>query len=271
MVRTALTFLRRHRVDLQSRLRRDAQDWAEVHRRLMADSPVRVIVDIGAHHGRLSRAYHRVFPEARVYAFEPAPASFQHLRRNLGREPWAELVQAAAGAHDGEARLFVSQRNDQMSNSAFPFADGEAAAVGVQSVRLDTFCRDRSIEHVDCLKIDVEGFELAVLEGARGLLERGAVDVIMAEARTEPICSGAATLGSLSRFMDDAGYTLFGLYSVQWRDDLMMDFFDTIWVSAARFKRYFGRDPRRSPTATSPAPSLGAAEHPDSAACRTRP
>jgi hypothetical protein len=67
---------------------------------------------------------------------------------------------------------------------------------------------------------------------------------------------GAATFGTLSRFMEDAGYTLFGLYTLMWHPNLMLDWFDTIWISDEVFRRYAGREPRRYPApATSASPS----------------
>ena len=48
-------------------------------------------------------------------------------------------------------------------------------------ITLDQFCATRKIDRVDILKIDVEGFETAVLRGALGMLERGEIKLVYAE------------------------------------------------------------------------------------------
>ena len=257
MLRKAIAFLRRHRIDLQSAHRRDAYDWSIVLRRLMAGRDPRVVFDIGAHWGEMCREHHRLFPGAKVHAFEPTPHTFRRLRENLGGQPWVELVNAAAGESDGEVSFFMKEEYSSTTNSVLPFAEGDFQEVKVQSVRLDTYCRERSIGRIDCLKIDVEGFELSVLEGARGLLEAGAIDVIFAEARGEPMRPGAATIGSLSQFLGGMGYTLFGFYSIQWYPNLLINWFDAIWISDGVFRRYVGREPRHQPATSAPPSPAG--------------
>jgi hypothetical protein len=51
----------------------------------------------------------------------------------------------------------------------------------VKLQRLDSYCREKGIERLALLKCDAEGHDFAVLSGARGLLERGAIDVVQFE------------------------------------------------------------------------------------------
>jgi Methyltransferase FkbM domain len=74
------------------------------------------------------------------------------------------------------ARAFI--HNPEEGNKAVaPEAD-----LLVQAISLDDYCAEQGVERIDYLKIDVEGAELNALQGARGLLARGAVSVIQFEA-----------------------------------------------------------------------------------------
>ena len=95
----------------------------------------------------------------------------------------------------------------------------------VEAMRLDTFCRQRSVERIDYLKIDTEGGEYDVLTGAEEMLRAGRVKFIQFEyGGTYP---GANTsLKQVCEFLSSFGYSLFrilpdGLLHIpKWRDEL---------------------------------------------------
>lgn len=240
MLQRLAAWLRQHGIDVKSRHRRASGDLFEVQRRILAGRDPNVIMDCGAHHGRLSREYRRIFPRATIYAFEPTPSTYPVLTARLRGIEGIEPVNAAVGDRDGELTFHV-KADDEQSNSALPFEDGEGRQVRVPCLRLDTFCRERGIRHIDVLKIDVEGFELSVLRGASELMERGDIDVILAEVRPDPMRPGAASLMSLGGHLEGLGFHLVGFYNLMWHRDLRIDWFDAIWISDATFRRYTGR------------------------------
>lgn len=136
--------------------------------RALAD-PGRLSIDIGANWGMYSRA---MLPVSRqVIAFEPNPVEAARLRRAL---PRLRVEACALGAEPGEAMLRVPVMANGASASGFgtigdfamPF-DREAG-VGVPVRTLDSF----AFADVGLIKIDVEGFEYRVLEGAMDTIER---------------------------------------------------------------------------------------------------
>jgi hypothetical protein len=70
----------------------------------------------------------------------------------------------------------VLGRNSQRRSS-----DEIFDTIKVRCQTLDTFCIEKGVDHIDILKIDVEGAELAVLEGAREMLKTGRVKHIQVE------------------------------------------------------------------------------------------
>jgi FkbM family methyltransferase len=135
------------------------------------------LIDVGANVGQTATSLAAVFPHARIFSFEPVPHLFEQLRGNTAGLPRVECLNAALGASVGSAQM-TADRDGQ--NTLLPgVASGSTTTVAVDT--LDEFVRAREIEHVNVLKIDTEGYESAVLEGAEELLAEGRVDFVLAE------------------------------------------------------------------------------------------
>lgn len=124
-------------------------------------------VDVGANIGvHTVIAATIVGPSGRIVAVEPHPRTFSYLEENVGLNAfdWAILHNVAAGAEPGDAYITSLQNDDENSLLA-----GEGGRqVRVQD--LDSLLR--SIDEINLLKIDVDGYETAVLLGASEVLER---------------------------------------------------------------------------------------------------
>lgn len=128
--------------------------------------PGAVVFDIGAHVGYYSvLASHLAGPSGRVFAFEPRPFNLQCLLRHkeLNSLPQLEAFDVCVGASAGSAR-FESRTGSGTGHLA---PDGDLA---VKVISLDDWLREGRLVAPDFIKIDVEGAEREVLEGARELL-----------------------------------------------------------------------------------------------------
>jgi FkbM family methyltransferase len=128
-------------------------------------APPEVVFDVGAHHGETVTRLVERFPQARVFAFEPASASYAVLESAVRGLERVEPVNVALGAEAGTASLAAG--GDSGHNRVDPEGEGEAVTV----LTADAFCEQRGIEHVDLLKVDTEGMEVSVLKGAEAALE----------------------------------------------------------------------------------------------------
>ena len=147
-----------------------------------ASRGARCVFDVGAHIGLVTLPISAVLAEGGVvYAFEPADANLRHLHDHVAKNRLSnvEVVDCLVGDRRSEAVTFFEQRRATGQNSRA--ARGDAAAY-VETVRrqisLDDFCAERKLSP-DVIKIDVEGAEIAVVEGAATILRECAPTVFL--------------------------------------------------------------------------------------------
>ena len=138
-----------------------------------------VLLDVGANIGLITFSVGVQRPDVSILAFEPDPANATCWRRNLELNPRvnARLEQLAVGTEEGELEL---TRGGE-SGWSFVSRPGQRGGMKVPTVSLDAYAASHGIKHIDALKLDVEGYEPKVLEGASLLLREGAIRFIVCE------------------------------------------------------------------------------------------
>lgn len=148
------------------------------------------VLDVGAHRGLYTLlASRRVGSGGEVVAFEPSPRELRWLRRHaaLNRCENVIIEPAAVSDREGEAELHVCRGRDTGCNSLRrPAVPGAATTVRVPLTTLDGYLERSGTRRVDVVKLDVEGAELGVLQGARRLLAQARPLVLceLADVRT---------------------------------------------------------------------------------------
>lgn len=137
-----------------------------------------VCLDVGANIGLYSLALAALAPRGRVYAFEPSPGSFDYLRHNVDDNGLANVesfklalgAQAAGTVHFHDIPFFTAGSFTVDDDS---FLTSEALGSNyfeAPATTLDAFVAEHGLNRVDLVKIDVEGAELSVLDGAKETL-----------------------------------------------------------------------------------------------------
>jgi FkbM family methyltransferase len=141
--------------------------------RLLCDQDSRVL-DIGANIGMTAIALAQLCPRGQIAAIEPVPRTFQYLRQNVSRARARnlKLFNFALGRVEGPVLMQGHPSNFACSfvadNYTIPATDHFARQVSVK--RLDNIFSELSLDRLDLMKVDVEGFELEVFAGAREIL-----------------------------------------------------------------------------------------------------
>jgi FkbM family methyltransferase len=155
--------------------------------------PGMTVLDIGANQGYYTLlASKKVGAQGKVVAFEPTPREAGRLRRHLRLNSCknVEVVTSALGNAEGHAELHMVMGSEAGCHSLRPPDVAQpTSVVTVKIERLDEVLKARGVERVDFIKLDVEGAELSVLQGAQELLSRSSRPVMLVEVqdlRTKP-------------------------------------------------------------------------------------
>ncbi len=174
---------------------------------------VNVVFDIGANVGRWTAMLRQVNAKCTVHAFEPSPTTFRNLAARFTGQTGVHVWQRGMG--DTEASC---QFNDYGENSVLSSFASRRKSVGLEAERVidvpirtfDGFCADEKIPSVDFVKIDTEGFEMAVLRGMKGALQKRSVSLIQFEYGGTWLDAGE-TLAEANDLLNSYQYQLYKL------------------------------------------------------------
>jgi len=181
-----------------------------------------IVVDVGANCGYFTLlAASLVGPSGTVVSIEPAPACVKRLEANLRRNALANVIvlDRVAAAQTGEVTFYLNSDNSG-GNALWNPGDWPAnrksrdnpVSITSAATTLDAEWSAHALSYPKFIKIDTEGAEQAVLEGASGLLSSGKVSFVAAELHEFGMTKLGYSQQSLRRYMESFGYSTFGLY-----------------------------------------------------------
>lgn len=133
----------------------------------------KIILDIGANIGTTSLYFANINSTAKIYAFEPHPDTFNRAVENISLNNFEniQLIKLGLGEAKESVKLYeVNEHNPGMNriiaeNKNLPFK-----IIEIDS--LDNIVLEYGIQHIDLIKLDVEGFEYSVLKGAKNTIAK---------------------------------------------------------------------------------------------------
>ena len=173
------------------------------------------VIDIGANRGMFTLCVHRLYPGADIFAFEPLRECYTELSLLQQRIPSLRCYQMALGMEGSEAVMHRNRYNysssllemEDLHREAFPYTE-ETEPENVKIQSLDEVLDGIDLREPVLMKIDVQGYEGAVLRGANRSLSK--VDFILCEMSMRPLYRGQTLFGDIHQFLVDQGYRFAG-------------------------------------------------------------
>lgn len=181
--------------------------------KLAKEHQVDLLLDVGANTGQFAEKMINSGFKGQVISFEPLSSAYPVLQKNATRFPnWKVAPRAAVGDIDGDISINISENNHSSSilkvNEVHVNAAPSAGIIGTEEVpihQLDSVSGSFGSAQAILLKIDTQGFEKNVLNGARRLIAEK-VKIIQLEISLLPLYDGAPVFEEMISLLNDLGF-----------------------------------------------------------------
>jgi len=197
-----------------------------------------VVIDGGAHLGDMVESFGALFPRAEFHCFEPDHTLGETLEHKFAGNIRVHVVQAALGDVAGKAKFNINV--SRPTNSLLPSAESLqpdlkqlcelVEQVEVEVITIDEYCRANSIERVDVIKLDLQGYDYFALKGAAATLEK--VRVALVEVLFKEIYKGCHCFPDILNLMIDQGFKLHTLCGLHYGEADELLWADAIFVKS---------------------------------------
>ncbi len=166
------------------------------------------VLDIGANIGFYARLLSKLFGASSIiYAFEPHPENCKRFLKNTRGISNIHLNPVALGSENGHQALFLSDTlnvDHRLYKSA-----SHARSISVPTCTLDLWLKERQINSIDFIKMDVQGFENNVLKGMELLLRGPKKPVILCELWPYGLHEAGNSASAMIKHLEKYKYDLF--------------------------------------------------------------
>lgn len=205
---------------------------------VIAFHAIDVVIDVGANDGQFALLLRNEGFKGRIYSFEPVKQTYQKLRQLSQHDENWKIFNTALGDKVGEEVINVTRSSD-LSSLLNPNDYGRATFPSIavsrrETVHIDTLDHFIARENLAdktriFLKMDTQGYDLHVFEGARQSL--GCIVCLLSEISLIPIYAEAPHYLEALRTYEKSGFVPSGLYPVSRNEDLSVIEMDCVLIN----------------------------------------
>ena len=196
-------------------------------------SDVNVILDIGARDLTESIFLSENYPNAKVISFECNPQTLPICREKSKNYPNVELIDKAVNEYDGTCKFYPINPSKTkttwedgnpgasslfIANDNYPFEKYVQDEIEVDCVRIDTIVKERNIDKVDIIWMDLQGAELIALKSIGDILKN--VSIICTETEMTPMYKNQALFKDIDFFLKENFDFVHGNLNTTWGTDV---------------------------------------------------
>lgn len=191
-------------------------------KRLLQGVDQPIIFDVGAHHGESVDEFRSLFPQSLIYSFEPFNESYFQLRHHTESDPLTSTFNFGLSNEDSLQKFFSNSSSATNSLLSTDTKGGETWDEGMLDTKeiielefrtLDSILNENDINHINILKLDVQGAEHLVIEGGKLAIKERKIDIIYSEIIIQPTYNNQKRLDEAFKIFYDCGYDLHNIYN----------------------------------------------------------
>lgn len=199
------------------------------------------ILDVGAYDGRTALFFHHFFPSCIIHAYEPNPEAALLLQKNVNGVQNIKLHPEALSDKPGILPFYVTHNKVSSSlnkvNTASPGAEGTLAdqlkierVINIPLLALD----DCGFDNIFILKLDTQGNEVRVLNGAKNTLPK--TQIVITEMSVHRLYENGCTYSETDAVLREHGFVAVDFIVPSRKNGVQMMEFDAIYVNSSFIK-----------------------------------
>lgn len=185
------------------------------HFKWLQEMGISTVIDVGANNGGFAGLINKILPDVSIYSFEPLKDCFNELKINTSNIKNIKYFNYALGSEESEQIMnhneFAPSSSllniNEAHTSAFPFT-AKTVPEKIIIKRLDSFLDEIQIRRKVLLKIDVQGYEINVLDGAPEFLK--STDLIIVETSFFQLYDGQPLFHDVYTKLYESGFRYHG-------------------------------------------------------------
>ena len=177
-----------------------------------------VILEAGAYDGSDTLEMATLWPQATIFAFEPVPDSYQLAKEKTKKCANVAVIQAALSPKNGEIEFFVSSGMVGAQSSSMLEPNHHLTefpkvlfnkVIKVPAINIDSWAKQQGVTHIDCMWLDMQGAECAVLRACPNILST--VKVLITEVNFIELYKGCVLFEEFRTWLESQGFQLIKL------------------------------------------------------------
>jgi FkbM family methyltransferase len=194
------------------------------HKSVLQNLSFSCVIDVGANRGQFAIIARKVFPNAIIHSFEPLEEPAKTFKGIFASDPKVTLHTCAIGKEKTTSTIHVSRDDDSSSllpitkaqSTMFPGAD-EKETRQVPVLPLSEALADISLPPASLLKIDVQGYELGVLQGCEDILKK--FSHLYIECSFLELYEGQSLAYQVISWLEKRNFILSGIHNMYYQRD----------------------------------------------------
>jgi len=199
-----------------------------------------IIFDVGAHYGQTAQIYNELLPGSKIYSFEPFKPSYDILLNEVKMFSNIQCYNIGLSDTEGESPFYS---NTLSATNSFLETHEQAGSIWgdnlldtievipVKTTTIDQFITANNIDIIHILKLDTQGTELKVIQGALEACKLNKVYLIYLEIIVLTTYQNQRYADEILHYLRNSGFTLYNIYNLSYTKSGFLRQIDALFIN----------------------------------------